>query len=499
MIYLTSCTKKTKRDCVCKRATACRQTGKGLRSMLNFTPITDEDGDFLRRYYENCDFGLCEYSVGTKFMWGDYFHPAYAEAAGCLIVRNEVDGRLVFDYPVPGPEGDEEAALRAIEDWCMENGMPPVISVVPEKRASKLLQRYPYVAVRNVRTWQDYLYKREDLQTFAGRRYSGQRNHIKKFQTAYPDAAFRPLTEADRPLVEQFWEDYRTEFSKGDDPRAVGELKLAKRMLEKLDKPWFFGGGMMNGDRLIALALAERCGDTLIIHIEKALYSYAGVYPTMVQAFAQHFGGDVVWINREDDAADRGLRTSKLQYGPDHLAPKYHFAPHNELLCHVKAIPELKTERLTLSQLTEADIPAYNALVLDQDRNRWWGYDDVAGLKGPMDERSFYEVAKRDFENCAAVNFAVRLDGMLIGEAVLYRFDYRGGAELGCRIAKEYEGWGYGTEAFKAVAEWGLYGVHLTRVVAKCFKENAASRKMLASCMRPAGEDETFYYFEKLV
>lgn len=38
------------------------------------------------------------------------------------------------------------------------------------------------------------------------------------------------------------------------------------------------------------------------------------------------------WINREDDAADKGLRTSKLQYGPARLAPKYRFDPQNELL-----------------------------------------------------------------------------------------------------------------------------------------------------------------------
>ncbi len=120
-------------------------------------------------------------------------------------------------------------------------------------------------------------------------------------------------------------------------------------------------------------------------------------------------------------------------------------------------------------------------------------------MDGPVTERSFFEVAQRDFRNCAAVNFAVRLDGKLIGEAVLYRFNYRGDAELGCRIAKEYEGWGYGTEAFAAAANWGLYGVHLTRIVAKCFKKNEASRKMLSSCMRPNGEDETYYYFEKLV
>jgi len=219
----------------------------------------------------------------------------------------------------------------------------------------------------------------------------------------------------------------------------------------------------------------------------------------MVQAEVAAFGDGCAYVNREDDAGDRGLRTSKLQYGPAKLAPKYHFLPQNELLRHVSAIPELKTERLTLSAITEADIPAYNALVLDSDRNRWWGYDDVGGLGAPVTERSFYDVARRDFENRMAVNFAVRLNGTLIGEAVLYNFDYRGSAELGCRIDKAYAGNGYGTEAFRCAAEWGLYQVNLSRIVAKCYKENEASYKMLSACMRRNGEDETFFYFEKLV
>lgn len=73
---------------------------------------------------------------------------------------------------------------------------------------------------------------------------------------------------------------------------------------------WFRCGGMFDGERLIAVSLAEKCGDTLIVHIEKAIYSYTGVYPAMVQAFARAFSTDVEWIDREDDAADRGLRTS---------------------------------------------------------------------------------------------------------------------------------------------------------------------------------------------
>ena len=466
--------------------------------MLTFKPVTQTDGAKLHSYYKDCAFGLCEYSVGTKLMWKTVLNPEWTESDGCLIVKNHIDGRYLFDYPVAGPDGDEEAALHTIESYCMENGFPLVISVVPENRAPVLLSRYPYSKVSNIRTWRDYVYNAEDLQNFVGRKYGGQRNHIKKFQRSYPNAIFRPLTESDFPAIEIFWKNFEVEFGKTD-YRAERELAFAKKMLRLIKKPWFLAGGIFDRERLVALSLAERCGSTLIIHIEKALYSYEGVYPTLVQAFAQHFGKGIKYINREDDAADRGLRISKLQYEPAMLAPKYYFEPLNELLCHVKEIPLLETKRLTLSAITEEDIPAYNELVLDSERNRWWGYDDVAGLEKPFEKRSFYDVAKHDFGHCSAVNFAVRLDGKMIGEAVLYRFNYRGDAELGCRIAKEYAGFGYGTEAFSAVADWALYRVHLNRVVAKCYKENEASYKMLSSCMKKSGEDDTFFYFEKYV
>ena len=108
-------------------------------------------------------------------------------------------------------------------------------------------------------------------------------------------------------------------------------------------------------------------------------------------------------------------------------------------------------------------------------------------------------MAQKDFKRKLAVNFAIRLEGKFIGEAVLYRFDYRGGAELGCRILPEFAGNGYGAEAFRRAAEWSLYELGLYRLVAKCYKENQASYKMLSACMRKKGEDDTFFYFEKLV
>ena len=37
--------------------------------MLQFQELTAAQGDCLRRYYEACDYRLCEYSLGVKLMW----------------------------------------------------------------------------------------------------------------------------------------------------------------------------------------------------------------------------------------------------------------------------------------------------------------------------------------------------------------------------------------------------------------------------------------------
>lgn len=111
--------------------------------MLEFQELTVKEGARLRPYYETCDYRLCEYSLGVKLMWRDYLHPWFTEAAGCLIIRNCIEGQYVFDYPILGPEGDAGAALAAIEQYCGDKELPLVLSVVPEDKASQLVLRYP--------------------------------------------------------------------------------------------------------------------------------------------------------------------------------------------------------------------------------------------------------------------------------------------------------------------------------------------------------------------
>ena len=467
--------------------------------MLEFKPIQVKNVPRLRKYYSKCDYRLCEYSVGIKLMWRQHWHPAYAESHGCLVVLNHSHHfGHIFDYPVPLPGvGGVEAALDEIDSWCRENGVAPAFGVVPAEERERLLERYPYTIVDNDRLWQDYLYRAEDLMTFAGRRYSGQRNHINKFRKLYPDAVYRPITREDADKVEAFWEEFHQIFNK-ENALAKKELCYARKLMRQVGKPWVRAGAIELEGKFIAISLGEICGDTLVCHIEKGLPQYEGVYPAMVQAFAAANAQGLRWINREDDAGDKGLRTSKLQYLPAELGAKVRIRVRNEL-AYLDKIPLLTSERLTLDAMNEGDKETYNRLCLDDERNRWWGYDYRKDLKGELTEDYFLEVTKQDFQNKLAVNFAIRREGTFIGEAVLYNFDYKGSAELGCRILPEYAGSGYGAEAFRRAAEWSIYQLGLYRLKGKCYKENEASRKMLSACMRPDGEDETFYYFEKTV
>ena len=90
------------------------------------------------------------------------------------------------------------------------------------------------------------------------------------------------------------------------------------------------------GGKIAAISIGEVIGDTLIIHIEKALKKYDGIYPAMYQGFVKLISSKVSknleYVNREDDSGDEGLRISKMQYtglarqrlvSPCHYSPQF--------------------------------------------------------------------------------------------------------------------------------------------------------------------------------
>ena len=111
-----------------------------------------------------------------------------------------------------------------------------------------------------------------------------------------------------------------------DKPSASFPEDLAKtrEVLANYSTYDMLGGMLLVDGNIVGFSLGEIVGDTLFTHIEKADRDYLGCYQMVVAQFAQQFAHEGVhFINREDDAGDPGLRTSKLSYHPVTLLEKY--------------------------------------------------------------------------------------------------------------------------------------------------------------------------------
>lgn len=464
-----------------------------LSKPLTFTELTEDNACELCRCYKNSPYRISDYSIGIKTMWESVLHPAFVIEHCCLLVKTVIEGKTAFDYPLPlDRTADVDAALLSLNDYCRDRYLPFVLQNVPKEELPRVTSLFPRTEITYSRQYSDYLYDTSSLTQMTGRSYAAVRNHIKRFHTRCPDAVFTAFTKNDRNDILRFLDRFAS-GAEGKGESAMTELAFARGMIEHVGGSCYACGGFVLDGEILSFCLAERCGDMLINHVEKALTEFEGIYPATVQAFLAHFGADTPYYNREDDAASRGLRMSKLQYRPASIIHKYQIHVRNEL-SQLSTPPTLFSERLSYSAITPKDIPSYHSLCLDLERNRYWGYDYRCDCEHP-EEDYFYHDQKADFENRQLLSLAIRLNGQFIGEGVLHNFDARGSAEVGIRLLPQYDGCGYGREALRTLIHYGLYTLGLDAVHAKCYRENRASASMLGAVMRYEHEDETYFHY----
>ncbi|MBR3150362.1 MAG: GNAT family N-acetyltransferase [Erysipelotrichaceae bacterium] len=461
-----------------------------LTALLEVLPI-------IRKNLSLCS----DLTAGYLFMWQEGMRVFFCLRNDTLIVRQDIGEQPAFSYPL-GPDAD--AMTDELISYVREQHLPLRFFAVDETTLEKIRSdsRLRPAMLAFDRRWSDYIYSFEEALTFRGKKYSGQRNHINNFRKLYGEPVLRSLRGEDLPAVGRMLAEYETEHP---DARAFERLELqrTKELLSVCPELGLYIAGLFVGEELAAFSIGEVIGDMLVIHVEKALIRYRGIYPAMYSAFvryvADRLGHPLRYVNREDDSGDPGLRTSKMQYQPLMLAHKY--------LVHVKT-PALKAglpRTLTagdvyLTEFRETDKPVYFRLNTDIENNRHWGYDyrEDSGITGPVNEDTFYDSVLYDMQAGDSVNFAVRLseDGAMIGEAVLWDFTYEGNAELGCRLLPEYQGRGYGKAVFRAAADFAAETLGV-KVTARCCRGNEISRKMITGCgFIPSGQDETFFWFE---
>ena len=171
-----------------------------------------------------------------------------------------------------------------------------------------------------------------------------------------------------------------------------------------------------------------------------------------------------------------------------------------QLFDKIKSPVAIKTDRLTLTDIKEFDKDLYAKIYLDDEHNKWWGYDyrdDLNGEKPTPDY--FYSFQKKLKEIKEEYLFIVRLNDIMIGELVLHNFGEDDSVEMGFRFFKEYQGKGYAKESALALKDFVKNTLGAKKIKSRCFKENLPSKRLILSLgLEQTSEDLTHYYFEKI-
>jgi len=190
-------------------------------------------------------------------------------------------------------------------------------SLPQEKILTELLEKYDYWkgipeatipgAIEDRNNF-EYLYLRTDLSELPGKSFQKKRNLVNAFIKANPQRETKILDKNTLPDAMRVLNEWGNH---GDYDSAKEGLELHEAL--ELSGLIFYVGGIPVG---YCQGEALPDGKSFAVHFEKALDQYKGVYQYINQEFAKSVPENIIYINREQDLGDEGLRQAKLTYRP---------------------------------------------------------------------------------------------------------------------------------------------------------------------------------------
>ena len=263
-----------------------------------------------------------ELSLANLFIWKDFDRPQATRINGNIcILLHPLNEEPFFLEPLG------EARLIDTVETCLKYAKR--LSRVSEALSGRLEQEAYRICT--VRGQFDYLYLREELAGFRGKKFDGKRNHVKRFKRVHPDWTYVPLEPSRRGQVFTLFETWCCEkrdtlyFQRLDEE---SQHRALSRAFDGFMELGMLGGAVQAAGRILGFILGSPLNsDTLTVHFQYGDPEAPGVMQVLLQeSAAQTFSG-FTYLNLEQDLGIGGLRTSKLSYHPLKLIKKYQIEP----------------------------------------------------------------------------------------------------------------------------------------------------------------------------
>lgn len=263
----------------------------------------------------------CDYSIGGIFMWTDYFDYTFSVFSDTLFIKGVTENNITdAAFSLPAGALPLKESIELLRRYCADHdGLQLKFSAVPADRIDEL-RSLGATLVEPLDDWADYLYSASSLATLAGKKMSKKRNHVNRFMADNPDYRLEPLGDHNIAEVLAFLDSKPTMLTKP--VLADVERMQTRRVLENLKLyPMMEGAVLRTAGKgpVAAFAVGEVIGDTLYEHIEKIDHEISGAGETICHLFAAMMTArhpEIMYVNREEDTGDPGLRYAKESLHP---------------------------------------------------------------------------------------------------------------------------------------------------------------------------------------
>ena len=289
--------------------------------MLDFHTPTLDDKSWVDSVLTGTPHMSCVYTFAQMYLWSIHYGTQICRYKNCLLAKSGI-AELCYIYPAG--EYDITEVVEVLRQDAAERGVKFGFCVAEEWQADELDAAFPGVFLReSSRDDSDYIYNAEDLINLSGRKYHGKRNHISKFERAFPEwhyEAIGPGNTADCAAACEEWYTGQEDMSDS----LMHERQIILKALAERELLGLTGGLIRVNGKVIAFTLGEPLNDSVfVIHFEKALPGFEGAYPVINNQFARNELSSYRYINREEDLGIEGLRKAKLSYYPAILLEKF--------------------------------------------------------------------------------------------------------------------------------------------------------------------------------
>ena len=295
-----------------------------MQMELTFSELTYETKDWVTEKLKEDGRALCEYSFASNYAWSPYYALRLARFGESGIFRYMGEAHDLYSFPFGGSEEDKRALLEQVMELCEREGETLELSPLAQADYECLRRWYPgqFLMAAN-RDMSDYIYEREKLVKLPGKKYHGKRNHIARFMDD-GDWNYEAITDENREDARAMMEEWKNRRSDAWNVELEQEFGAMTTALLEMEQLGMVGGLIRKAGRVVAIAMGEPLNeDTFVVHYEKAFADVQGAYPMINQQFAEHAAEGYVYIDREEDTGDPGLRKAKLSYQPCRLEEKY--------------------------------------------------------------------------------------------------------------------------------------------------------------------------------